>query len=1371
MPLAVVQVLAGDGRVVGAGFLAGDGVVVTCAHVVRAADGGPGGRVEVRFPHLPQAPVAAGTVLTAGAWRAPEAEDVAAVRLESVPLPARPAPLGSAAGCRGHRVFSFGFPAQAPERGHFGYGAAGDLLPADGAGTMLQLTQANDLTTGFSGGPVVDEVTGLVVGMVTAITAPDAHHRGLGIAYATPAEVLREVVPGLAEQQVFPYRGLEPFSVRDAAWFHGRGAAVDSVLEALRRHRLVLLLGPSGAGKSSLVQAGVLPALTDGRLPGSDRWLPLVARPGQDLPAGLEHAGLLDAGADGIGPAVERRLAAEPDRDRLVVVIDQFEELLTRPPAPDGRPDPRPDAVRQLTEVAAQAPVSVVMVMRDDFYPRLAALFPQLLEAATPGLVNIPAALGVGELHDIITRPAQDAGARIEDGLPERVIEDLRAADPDRNAPATLLPPLQLALHQLWERRVDGRLTHQAYQQIGEVTGILAAWCNNALDRLPAEHRPTARRLLTALVRPADEAHAIPATRQQVPLDRLRALAADPQLAGHSADAAFTGVLAALTRDRIIITGTASRPDRPGEPMAELIHDALLRDWGDLREWIARDHRFQTWLHRVTDQNVRHIASGLPADLLAGTDLAEGLEWARQRPLPTDIAAFLTASSKREQATVRRTRRLNAVLAGMLALALVAAGLALWQRGQAIDAREAAVVTQHQAESRQLAAQSRALLKTDPDLASLLAVQAYRISHTDEAAVSLFDAGATGLKGLFTGVAGVGKRVAFAPDGRTLAIVANHTVRLWDTATGERRADFSDRIDWATGVTFSPDGKTLVTTGGNLPQLWNAATGEQRDIPTGHMGFADSAVYSPDGKVLATVGLSDVRLWDMPSGRKRHTLNGNDGSTETPAFSPDGKTLATTGENGTVTLWDTATGRQRDVLTGHKGRVNSVAFSPDGRTLATAGLDSTLRMWDPATGRHLGTLSLGTWATSAVFSPDGRTLATAGRDEVVRLWDTATYVERGTLTGHEGEVDVLAFSADGRTLASAGRDKTVRLWDTTTGAPRLAFTAYDGHTVHSAAYSPDGKSLATAGYDGVVQVWDTATGVERGTLTDEDLSVNSVAYSPNGKTLATAGSDGVVRVWDTATGEERDTLSHEDHSVRSVAYSPDGGTLATGDDDGTVRLWDTATGTERDTLTGHKGSVTSVVFSPDGKTLATSGEDGTARLWDTATGTERHVLKGHDGSVEAVAFSPDGRTLAGAGSDEAVRLWDATTGAERSTLTGHNGVVSSVAFSPDGKTLASTGEDKTVRLWDTATGAQRYALLGHRGFPSLVVFSPDGRTLASAGDGGEVRVWNVALPDADDDVRKICQALGRDFTRAERSQYLKGLPMDPVCPAAASRGR
>ena len=59
----------------------------------------------------------------------------------------------------------------------------------------------------------------------------------------------------------------------------------------------VLLLGPSGAGKSSLVRAGVLPALAAGRLPGSDRWLQVYARPGQDLAAELDRAGLPGAGA------------------------------------------------------------------------------------------------------------------------------------------------------------------------------------------------------------------------------------------------------------------------------------------------------------------------------------------------------------------------------------------------------------------------------------------------------------------------------------------------------------------------------------------------------------------------------------------------------------------------------------------------------------------------------------------------------------------------------------------------------------------------------------------------------------------------------------------------------------------------------------------------------------------------------------------------------------------------------------------------------------------------------------------------------------------------------------------------------------------
>lgn len=532
---AVAQIVGPDDQVAGAGFLVAENILVTCAHVVRAAESGPGGTVRVDFPHVEGVPRAEGLVLDAP-WRDPEDDDVAVVRLSGTSgTPAAGVgglPLGSASGSRGHQVRSFGFPAQAPAGGHFGFGVAGDLIPAsENRGLYLQLTAANDLTTGFSGGPVVDEVTGLVIGMLTEITAPDDHERGQGIAYVTPTEVLREAWPDLTEQDVCPYRGLDSFTADEAQWFEGRTDAVRQVLASLADHRVTLLLGPSGSGKSSLVQAGVLPALAAGGLPGSDTWLPVLVRPRQDLLNELERGGLPGVESDGIVAAVSHRLALEPGRQRLVLIVDQFEELLTQPSTGRQRKR-RLAATEQITiAVRSHARVSVLLIMRDDFYPQQAALAPKLLEAAMPGLLNIPGTLSEEDLYAIITRPAQNAGAHFERGLPEQIVSDVLATNPNpegtttRRAPVTVLPLLELALSQLWQRRHDGYLTHDAYRRIGGVTGSLTTWCDTALEQLPSEHLPVARRILTSLVRPADPERNIPAVRAQVSLKELRDLA------------------------------------------------------------------------------------------------------------------------------------------------------------------------------------------------------------------------------------------------------------------------------------------------------------------------------------------------------------------------------------------------------------------------------------------------------------------------------------------------------------------------------------------------------------------------------------------------------------------------------------------------------------------------------------------------------------------------------------------------------------------------------------------------------------------------------------------------------------------------------
>ncbi|MGW7416228.1 nSTAND1 domain-containing NTPase [Streptomyces sp. NPDC054863] len=1374
--MAVVQICSATGGVEGVGFLVAPGVVVTCAHVVEAAGAGPGDPVRVVFDHLPGTPGSTAEVVTE-AWRPRDAEDVAFLRVQDPPPHIAPLALGPAAGARGHPVRSFGHTSGGREGGHFGYGVAGDLVPDNRQeGPALQLTGANDLTQGFSGGPVVDETTGLVIGMVNSVTRTDAVGRLDGIAFATPTQVLRAIWPDLEISDVCPFRGLEPFATEHAAWFHGRTAAQDAVISALTGRRdALMLLGPSGSGKTSLLQAGVLPALARGAVPGSDRWLPLfLPRPGPDLLAALDQHGLPGASTHGIATAALEVLAQQPRYARVLLVIDQFEELFTQP-APSSAQNPyrtsahvQAAAEQLLRALASHAPVTLVLVMRNDFYPQLTDQTPALQRALQP-LLDIPARLTRTDLHTIVTGSREHPTAGFETGLPARIINDILTThdtstaaswqqpartthdigagprqqsartdhdtstaasrqQPTRTAPATWLTALQLALLQLWQRRDDdGRLTHSAYDRIGTITGALATWCQHAVDQLPAPQQPTARQVLTALVHPPDTSLQLPAGRRSLPRETLHEL-----LAPTSPPATVDTVLTALTQHRIVTlrrsptpvaeeSGPARRRPPPSEagraagPEVELVHDSLIRDWPALGTWIAEDQEFYTWLHRAEAQRTRWTARKRAGDLLHGTDLAAGLAWTRQRGLPRPITQFVRTSH-------RRTRLRTQILTGLLVLALIAAGLAVWQR-------QTAVTAQQQSLSRQLAAQSAALIEADPELAALLAAHAYRTSPTEEALARLYQASELPLPHRLTGHTGPVTAAAFSPDGRTFATASfDGTARLWDSATGRLRFTLRGHTDVVGSAVFSPDSRVLASVSEDgTARLWDTATGHLRATLTGHTGPVYAVAFSAVGRTVATAGVDrTARLWDTATGHLRFTLTGHADVVGSVVFSPDGRTLATGSSDGTARLWDSATGRSRAALTSHAGPVHEVAFSPDGRVLASVSEDGTARLWDSATGRLRAALTGHTSTVTAVaFSPDGHTLATASFDRTARLWDTATGRTRATLTGHTNPVYAVAFSPDGRTLATGSRDNTARVWVTVTGHLRATLT---GHTnaVSSVVFSPDGRTLATGSSDRTARLWDTAAGRTRATLTGHTDAVGSVVFSPDGRTLASASFDGTARLWVTATGRLRFTLRGHTDVVGSVVFSPDGRTLVTGSSDGTARLWDSATGRLRVTLTGHTDAVDSVVFSPDGRTLATGSIDGTARLWVTATGRLRATLTGHTDAVDSVVFSPDGRTLATTSIDRTARLWDTVTGRPRAALTGHISTVTAVAFSPDGHTLATASFDRTARLWDTATGLLRFTLTGHTDVVDSVVFSPDGRILVTGSSDRTARLWDTA---------------------------------------------
>jgi WD40 repeat protein len=1158
-----------------------------------------------------------------------------------------------------------------------------------------------------------------------------------------------------------PYRGLSAFEERDAAFFFGREVAATRVLERLSRELagtgLLVVSGVSGAGKSSLLRAGVLPRLRGAGLasaPGSGSWPCLLFIPARAPLDELAVRVASLAGAD--AAAVRRELDTDPAgfaltarqaalappgglvrdtvgsaagqaRRRLLLVVDQFEQLFTQCPDEEQR---RAFIIAlHAAATAAHGPdqdpaALVVLGVRADFEGRCAD-YAQLADAVQERY--LVTAMTKRQLRLAITEPAKKAGSSVEDDLADVLLDEVRT----RNwavSGAGVLPLLSHALDQAWRSRTGRVLSLTDYERTGGIEGAVADSAERAYDRLTPAQQAAARQVFTRLtatssdgVDTADRAGRVELTEGKGPAE-----ARDVE-----------AVLEAFAAERLLTLAAGT---------VEISHEILLTAWPLLRDtWLAETHAdriVRTRMHNVAaewtgsrDQSYLYTGSLLVAATETATRI--GADQARHPSLSQTERDFLHASSRLQRRKARRRRGLIAFLMVLVVGFASVAVLALRATQEAVHQRDIAI-------SSQLIGQSERLGDSDPAVSKLESIAAWRINPSSEARYAMLTAAARPGIAALPGHTGIVFSVAFSPDGTTLASGgADGTVRLWDVATRRQIGRPHTRHTRAVhSVAFSPDGTTLAS------------------------GSADGT----------------VRLWNVATGRQiGEPLTGTSGDIESVAFSPDGTTLAVGSADGTVRLWDVATGRQiGEPLTFPRAVIESVAFSLDGTTLAIGSTDArgdgTVWLWDVATGQQLGEPLTGhlRWVYSLAFSPDGKTLASGGADVqgngVVQRWDVTTGHPSGKLlTGPAGIVYSVAFSPDGMTMAGASDDGTVRLWDMATGrqiGPPLTGSA---GAVYSVAFSPDGTTLASGGADGTVRLWDMGTDHQIGApLTGHTGAIYSVAFSSDDKTLASGTGDGPVRLWNVATGRQiGNPLTGHTNGVASVAFSPDGKTLASGSLDHTVRLWNVAT--HRligKPLTGHTGPVNSVAFSPNGKALVTGGSDHTVRMWNLAT--HRLIgkpLTGHTGPVTAVAFSPDGKTLASGSVDGTVRLWDVATGRQiGNPLTGSGRAVDAVAFILHGKALASGGDDGTVRLWDVATGRQiGNPLTGSNGPVYAVVFSPDGKTLATGSEDGTVRLWDVAyLVNV---VPYLCATLERTFTRAEWARYIpRGPAYQNVCP-------
>jgi WD40 repeat protein len=554
---------------------------------------------------------------------------------------------------------------------------------------------------------------------------------------------------------------------------------------------------------------------------------------------------------------------------------------------------------------------------------------------------------------------------------------------------------------------------------------------------------------------------------------------------------------------------------------------------------------------------------------------------------------------------------------------------------------------------------------------------------------------------------------------RQLAVIgsADHSVQVWDLASGEVSLELAGHTDAITALRISDDEQRLYSA--SLDQsirVWNLDGGGLLGTiltPGAVSSLAlvteaamqgqeeEKEEIAPQQFLVSGGGDNFIRSWRLPA-QFEGIPGGLPAKPAVMAVDRVSGMVALGTESGHVQLRDGLNGEIIRSWQAHDEKIEQLLLMP---ALPQEGA--------PADQRKL-------------------LLVTSGKGKSLRVWDASSGQQRMEIHGSLTAIRQLGANATGSRLVSATESGQVTVWKME-DQPVVDPLPHTLPEVGKVVFSPDQSKIAmavTSSGRAAVAVVDAKTGMLMEMLLGHDGAIHDLTFSPDNNRIVTASADGTVRVWQPGDAKFPETLRLMGHTgaVHSVAFRADGNQLVSGGADKFVRTWDLATGEEIKSFAGHGAAVVGVCFAANNQPVSVSA-DKTLKQWNPANGQAVRSVPISSVPV-SMAVTGDRSLVSIALDDHSIAIHQLSDGKLLQALVGHTGPVRMHSFHADKTQLVSVAADARAHVWRVVDG-RLMQMLPAEGLSAALFGSVAGQVMLIAADNilTETLRFQAAVPD------------------------------------------